>query len=331
MDPGALVYAPSRTDVLKAKAVNILVGAVLLLVGLTSAWVGLGAGLSSSDGDGGDSMVLAAYVLVGVVILAFGLRYLSMGLKGRGLKVYERAVEADFPGRWFVWPERRREALLRVRVEGTPKMTSAYAVSASGHEFRLPRSFVDRANIWRLGALGTRPVAPGGRPKTTGAVGATGAPSRTEEDLLLDLDTGATAKVVHPIGAPAPSSAPAPVRAPPAGKPSPTTRRWPLSRPREPPAPPPPPPPTEGMLEVELPETPTAIPPRAPAAVPTPSVGEWVLEEVAPAIAQTPSTSSPPAPPPSSPPSPPSPQPSKPSGPRSTVSSGWEEVETPPM
>jgi hypothetical protein len=336
VDPGALVYAPSRTEVLRAKAVNLLVGLVLLLVGLTSAWVGIGAGLSSSGGNGGDSMVLVAYVLVGLVILAFGLRYLSMGLKGRGLKVYERAIEADFPGRWFVWPQRRREALVRVRVDGTPKMASAYAIAASGHEFRLPRAFVDRANVWRLGALGTRPVAPGGRPK---AVGATGASARTEEDLLLDLDTGATAKIVHPIGAPAPSGEPAPVRAPTASRPSPTARRWPLSKPREAPAPPPPPPPTESALEVELPEAPAAAPTAAPAPaitpiptpVPTPapvpssapapatSTGEWVLEEVAPP--SPPSTA--PSPPPSTPP--------KPSGPRSAAGSGWEEVETPPM
>jgi hypothetical protein len=322
VDPGALVYAPSRTDVLRAKAVNLLVGALLLLVGITSAWVGLGAGLSSSGGNGGDSMVLVAYVLVGLVILAFGLRYLSMGLKGRGLKVYERAIEADFPGRWFVWPERRREALVRVRVDGTPKMTSAYAIAASGHEFRLPRAFVDRANVWKLGALGTRPVAPGGRPKTKGA---TGAQARTEEDLLLDLDTGATAKVVHPIGAPEPSGEPAPVRAPPASSPSPTARRRPISRPREAPAPPPPPPPTEGALEIELPEAPVAAPtlPPAPAAapvaVPAPSAGEWVLEEVAPPSPQPTA----PTPPPSTPP--------KPAGPRTAAGSGWEEVETPPM
>jgi len=299
---------------------------------VASAWVGLGAGLSATGGNGGDSMVLVAYVLVGLVILAFGLRYLFIGLKGKGLKVYERAVEADLPGRWFVWPERRREALLRVRVDGTPKMASAYAIAASGHEFRLPRGFVDRTNVWRLGSLGTRPVAPGGRPK---AAGAAGAPVRTEEDLLLDLETGATAKVVHPIEAPAPSSAPAPARAPPAGRPSPPPRKWPLSKPREGPAPPPPPPtptppppppstppppPTlpspETALEVELPEAPAPAPPGATAPAPPPA-SDWELEEVAPPLAP-PIAPAPPAPP-------------KPAGPRSAAGSGWEEVETPPM
>lgn len=313
MDPGAIVYAPSRTELVRAKAVNLVVGLVLLMVGVASAWVGLGAGLSATGGNGGDSMVLVAYVLVGLVILAFGLRYLFMGLKGKGLKVYERAVEADFPGRWFVWPERRREALMRVRVDGTPKMASAYAIAASGHEFRLPRGFVDRTNVWRLGSLGTRPVAPGGRPK---AAGAAGAPVRTEEDLLLDLETGATAKVVHPIDAPAPSSAPALARAPPTRGPSPPPRKWPLSKPREGPAPPPPPPtlpPPETALEVELPEAPAPAPPGATAPAPPPA-SDWELEEVAPPTLSTPS-----------------PPPPKPAGPRSAASSVWEEVETPPM
>ena len=316
MGPGALVYRPSPAEVRRWRLLHLGIGLPLVLVGVLSVWAGLSGGLSgdgTAGGGGGTTMVLLLYVLVGAVIAAFGLRYALLGARGHGVVLYERAVEADFPGRWFVVPERRLEGLVRVRVEGTPQATSAYAIAASGHAVALPPSFVGSTDLWRLGALGTRPVAPGGRAAARGA--GAGKVAAADADVLVELE-----------GAAAEAAAPPPAEAAPtrwrSGRPEPPSQR-PLSRPSPRPTAPSPPP-TAPSISAPPSPPPSAPPSGAPA-------DEGLTVELEPMEAQPP----PPPPPPRAeeafeleqiePPAAPAP---KPPSPRAR-GSDWEEVEVP--
>lgn len=270
-------------------------------------------------------MVLVLYVAVGFVILAFGLRYALLGLRGHGIVLYERAVEADFPGRWFIVPERRLEGLVRVRVEGTPQATSAYAIAASGHAVALPTSFVERSDLWMLGALGTRPVAPGGKAAARMAKGAGG--EAGEADVLVELDGQApAAPVTAPAAAPA-GAAPTRWRSGEAAVPAARPRSVPAPPPPLPPLPPPPPTPSLAATSPAPPVPRAPVPPSSPTA-PAASAEEGLLVELEPIEAP------PPAPSVDSgfeleqiepPPSPPEPRPAPPRA----KGSDWEEVDVP--
>ncbi len=287
--PGALVYRSSPSEVRRWRAAHVGIGIPLALVGLLSVWAGLAGGLSGDGsgggGEAGTSMVLLLYVAVGAVLIAFGLRYALLGVRGRGVVLYERAVEADFPGRWFVMPERRLEGLVRVRVEGTPKATSAYAIAASGHAVALPSSFVARSDLWRLGALGNRPVAPGGKAAAMRAKGARAA--ATEADVLVDLEA-------RPAGAPtSPSTGGAPTRWR-SGRPEPPAPLRPSpSQPKAAPRAVPPPPHTIGSSPPPPPSTPS---PPTPSPPPSAAPDEGLLLELEPIEAPPPRPSPPPPP-----------------------------------
>jgi hypothetical protein len=98
-----------------------------------------------------------------VAIGYFGLRYLMKGLKGGGVKLYEQAVEADFFKGPSVVPRRRTVPLLKVHISGSERLATARAITTTGHAFRLPPTLVEEADLWYLGSLGAKPLAPGGR------------------------------------------------------------------------------------------------------------------------------------------------------------------------
>ena len=329
MGPGALVYRSSPSEVRRWRLLHVGIGLPLALVGVLSVWAGMAGGLSgdgaAGGGGGGTTMVLVLYVAVGFVILAFGLRYALLGLRGHGIVLYERAVEADFPGRWFIVPERRLEGLVRVRVEGTPQATSAYAIAASGHAVALPTSFVEHSDLWMLGALGTRPVAPGGRAAARIAKSAGG--EAGEADVLVELDGQApAAPVTAPAAAPA-GAAPTRWRSGEAAVPAARPRSVPAPPPPLPPLPPPPPTPSLAATSPAPPVPRAPVPPSSPT-VPAASAEEGLLVELEPIEAP------PPAPSVDSgfeleqiepPPSPPEPRPAPPRA----KGSDWEEVDVP--
>lgn len=140
-----------------------LIGLVLLVVACLGMYLGLmGMTVDDAAGDGG---VLVTLVTIGAsaAIGYFGLRYLMLGIRGGGVRFYERAVEADFHRGIGLIPRRRTIPLLHIRVSGSSRLTYATAVTTTGHAFRLPASLVERSDIWYLGSLGTSPIAPGGR------------------------------------------------------------------------------------------------------------------------------------------------------------------------
>jgi hypothetical protein len=163
VETGALLHAPSGPELAGWKARKTLVGLALLV----AAALGTFVGIKGMDGGGsaGDGTVLVTLVTIGasVAIGYFGLRYLMIGVKGQGVKLFEAAVEADFfkgPG---IVPRRRTVPLLHIRVSGSSRLTFAQAITTTGHAFRLPPVLVEESDLWYLGSLGTRPLAPGGR------------------------------------------------------------------------------------------------------------------------------------------------------------------------
>ena len=144
------------------------------------------------DDTAGDGGVLVSLVFLGasVAIGFFGLRYLMLGVRGSAVKFYERAVEADFQRGLAPIPVRRTVPLLHIRVSGSSRLTTATAITTTGHAFRLPAALVERSDIWYLGSLGTSPIAPGGR----------GAKERYEE--------GEMTPYAHPASDPLPDHGP---------------------------------------------------------------------------------------------------------------------------
>ncbi len=163
MDTGPVLHAPSTPELAGWKVRRTLLGLVLLATAAASLFLGLMGALTDEVADDGAVMVTIVTIGASLAIGFFGLRYLMLGVKGGGVKFYERAVEADFQKGMGVMPRRRTVPLLHIRVSGSSRLTYAQAITTTGHAFRLPPSLVERSDIYYLGSLGTRPIAPGGR------------------------------------------------------------------------------------------------------------------------------------------------------------------------
>jgi hypothetical protein len=137
-----------------------LLGLVLVVVAVLGIYLATKG--MTVDGTAGDGAVMVTLVTLaaGLAIGLFGLRYAMLGIRGRGVVFYERAVEADFQRGLGLVPRRRTVPLLHVRVSGSSRLTYATAVTTTGHAFRLPASLVERSDVSFLGSLGVRPIAP---------------------------------------------------------------------------------------------------------------------------------------------------------------------------
>ncbi len=163
MEKGALVHEPTNTELGGWRARRVLLGLALIVVGVLGTY--LGARGLEGGGAGGDGTAVVTLLTIGasVLIAYFGLRYLALGLRGRGLRLFERAVEADFFDGPAVLPRRRTVPLLRVQLTGSSRLASGQAITTSGHAYRLPSALVEEADLWYLSSLGVKPMAPGGR------------------------------------------------------------------------------------------------------------------------------------------------------------------------
>lgn len=339
VETGALVHAPTMGEMASWRTRRLVAGVLLLIVAITGAYIGAAGAAGANDAGGGGALVTLLTVGASGVIGAFGLRYLLLGLRGKGLRLYQRALEADFPGRLWVIPERRLVPLLRVEVSGTAAQTRAMAISSTGHAFLLPAPFVEKADVWTLGSLGLRPVAPGGRAakelRERGELEPVrergpeppyhGPPWPETPPLPKDLVIEEQAAEAGPPGPPPP-----PPGAPPTPGPSPAPPAlWagppvepavaPTPPPVEPSAPPPPP---------MLPSEPSAPPPEPPS---LPTEPPSLPTEPPTAMGARPRIA-PPAPP--EPPTPSEPReapepPEPPVGPPESAG-GWELEELPP-
>jgi len=163
VETGALVHEPTVTELGGWRVRRVLLGLGLIAVGVLGTYLGakgLEGGGSAGDGTGAVTILtIGASVLIGY----FGVRYLTLGLVGRGLRLYERAVEADFFSGPAVLPRRRTVPLLRVQLTGSSRLASGQAITTTGHAYRLPAALVEEADLWYLSSLGVRPMAPGGR------------------------------------------------------------------------------------------------------------------------------------------------------------------------
>jgi hypothetical protein len=157
-----LLHAPSELELSGWKVRRTLVGLALLVAGVLGAYLGL-MGMTS-EGSAGDGAAFVTIVTVGasVAIGYFGLRYLLLGIRGKGVVIYESAVEAEFHKGLNPLPRRRTVPLLQFRISGSERLTYGQAITTTGHAFRLPPTMVEQADIWYLGSLGRRPITPGG-------------------------------------------------------------------------------------------------------------------------------------------------------------------------
>ena len=163
METGALVHAPSATELAGWRVRRTLLGVMLLVVGVLGLYLGL-MGLTEGPKAGGGATLTSILTLgASVAIGFFGIRYLLLGIRGKGLRIYERAVEAEFFTPYGVVPRRRTVPLLRMHISGSARLAYGQAITTTGHSFRLPPSLVERSDLWYLGSLGTKPLAPGGR------------------------------------------------------------------------------------------------------------------------------------------------------------------------
>jgi len=307
VETGKLLHAPSPPELAGWKARKALVGLALLVAAVLGTFVGI----KGMDGGGsaGDGTVLVTLVTIGasVAIGYFGLRYLMMGVKGQGVKFFERAVEADFYKGPGIVPRRRSAPLLHIRVSGSSRLTFAQAITTTGHAFRLPPALVEGSDLWYLGSLGTRPLAPGGREAvelyeagdldpykhpTSDPLPDHGPAWPDPGTLPITVDVPVEPEVVTTVEAPAPAPPPPPeplrgeprVRTPPASRPPPTVV---MDLPERPPPPtaatvpgtPPPEPEMEVVMDlpdvVAPPETPLVqLPPPPKVRPPSLSVRE---------------------------------------------------------
>jgi len=163
VETGALVHEPTATELGGWRVWRVMLGLALIAVGVLGTY--LGAKGLEAGGEAGDGTGIVTILTIGASLLIayFGLRYLALGLMGRGLRLYERAVEADFFDGPAVLPRRRTVPLLRVQLTGSSRLTSGQAITTTGHAYSLPATLVDEADLWYLSSLGVRPLAPGGR------------------------------------------------------------------------------------------------------------------------------------------------------------------------
>ncbi len=158
-----MLHEPSEPELAGWRVQRTLIGLVLTVAACIGLYLGAqGMNVDDTAGDGG---VFVTLVTLGasVAIGFFGLRYLLLGIKGGGVRFYERAVEADFHKGLGILPRRRTVPLLQIRVSGSSRLTYATAITTTGHAFRLPASLVETSDVWYLGSLGSSPIAPGGR------------------------------------------------------------------------------------------------------------------------------------------------------------------------
>jgi hypothetical protein len=302
-----------------------MLGVALLVVAGLGVYIGVASSIDDVGAGGSAVMVTMLTIVAGAAIAVFGLRYLMLGFRGRGLRVYERAIEADFFDRNLVWPRRRLVPMLRVEVRGTAKLTRANAIAATGHAFALPSAVVDRSDPWYLGSLGIRPVAPGGRTAKEAYEAGELAPREREsapevpyhgpawpDPPPLPRDTDEFTPVRGPVKAPAPAR---PRRAPDLAEGVPETveprredmlEELPIDVPLTPASPPsvgtrPPPVTPREPSSTRVSEPPVAPPPgpprtQAPPARPSPPA-EAPVEAPAEAMPEVPSEVPPPPPP----------------------------------
>jgi len=157
-----VLHAPSAPELAGWKVQRTVIGLVLLGAAAIGLYLGVKGALA--DDTAGDGAVMVTFVTIGasVAIAFFGLRYFLLGVLGKGVTFYDRAVEADFHKGLGILPRRRTVPLLHIRVSGSSRLTHAQAITTTGHAFRLPPVLVERSDVYYLGSLGTRPIAPGG-------------------------------------------------------------------------------------------------------------------------------------------------------------------------
>ncbi len=352
VETGALVHAPSATELAGWRMRRGLLGLILMVLTGLAIYLAIMGLLDDPEAGGGVVLTTIITLGAGCAIGFFGIRYFLLGLKGQGFKLYERAVEAEFFETTGLAPRRRTVPLLRVHISGSGRLPTGQAITTTGHAFRLPSGVMDEADLWYLGSLGTRPLAPGGREaKEAYSKGELGPYQREPPAELVDHgkpwppipgagdDVVVMAETTPEDGSreetpprPAPAVPAAPTMAPAAPAPRTFTRPQRVPVPEVPVAPQPP---EEPMRVLEdLPETPRDIPapptvapftpPRTvpsppgpaipPPEVPAPVSDEWELEELPPPDV------------PSVPPVTPAPAPSTPSD----GADEWELEELPP-
>ncbi|UCC92223.1 MAG: hypothetical protein JSW25_05980, partial [Thermoplasmata archaeon] len=190
-ETGALLHAPSEPELAGWKVRRTLLGILLLAAGALGAYLGF-MGMTT-EGSAGDGAVFVTLVTIGAsfAIAYFGLRYLMLGINGKGVVFYEQAVEADFQHGLSVQPRRSTVPLLHIRLTGSERLTYGQAITVSGHAFKLPPSLVERSDPWYLGSLGRRPITPGG------------------EEAKERYESGELTPYEHPVSEPLPDHGPA--------------------------------------------------------------------------------------------------------------------------
>ena len=163
VETGALVHAPSAVELAGWRTRRGLLGLILMVVAGLAIYLALMGLLDDPEAGGGVVLTTIITLGAGCAIGFFGIRYFLLGLRGQGLKLYERAVEAEFFEPTGLAPRRRTVPLLRVHISGSGRLPTGQAITTTGHAFRLPSGVMDEADLWYLGSLGTKPLAPGGR------------------------------------------------------------------------------------------------------------------------------------------------------------------------
>ncbi|MCK5415609.1 MAG: hypothetical protein KAJ35_09535 [Thermoplasmata archaeon] len=281
METGALLHAPSAPELAGWRVRKTFVGLALLVAAGLGTYIGI-MGMSTDD-SAGDGAVFVTLVTIGasLVIGYFGLRYLMMGLQGKGVSFFERAVEADIHRGLGILPRRRTVPLLHIRVSGSDSLISAQAITTTGHAFRLPPTMVEQTDPSFLLSLGTRPLTAAGRDQMDLGEGGEVVPYTypTSDPLpdhgpawpdpgtlpiTVDVPVEQEVKVVSELPEP---PRPEPPRAEPSVRPPPPRETRPPARPAVPAGPAPAtavatrkPPPPEPEMEVVM-DLPDVVPP----------------------------------------------------------------------
>lgn len=157
------MHAPSVIELAGWRTRRSLLGLILMVVAGLAIFLAIMGLLDDPEAGGGVVLTTILTVGAGCAIGFFGIRYFLLGLRGQGFKLYERAVEAEFFEPAGLAPRRRTVPLLRVHVSGSGRLPTGQAITTTGHAFRLPSGVMEETDLWYLGSLGTKPLAPGGR------------------------------------------------------------------------------------------------------------------------------------------------------------------------
>ncbi len=163
VETGALVHGPTAIELAGWRMRRGLLGLILMVVAGLAIYLALMGLLDDPEAGGGVVLTTMITLGAGCAIGFFGIRYFLLGLQGQGVKLYERAVEAEFFEPTGLAPRRRTVPLLRVHISGSGRQPTGQAITTTGHAFRLPSGVMDEADLWYLGSLGTKPLAPGGQ------------------------------------------------------------------------------------------------------------------------------------------------------------------------